>query len=76
VLGEALSAIERDPARLPPVDGLKVTLMEQLAPAARLEPQVLVWLKSPLAVMLEIVSAALPPLVSFTDWAVLEAPTN
>jgi len=76
VLGDALSVIDSDPTRLPPVDGLKVTLMEQLAPAARLEPHVFVWLKSPLAAMFEIASAALPPLVSFTDWAVLEAPTN
>jgi hypothetical protein len=76
VFGEALSVTDNDPVRLPPADGLNVTLMEQLAPAARLEPQVFVWLKSPLAVILEIVSAALPALVSFTAWAVLEAPTN
>jgi hypothetical protein len=76
VLGEALSVTDNDPVRLPPADGLNVMLMEQLVPAARLDPQVFVWLKSPLAVILAIVSAALPALVSFTAWAVLEAPTS
>lgn len=76
VLGEALSVTVSDPVRLPPADGLNVTPTEQFAPAARLEPQVFVWLKSPVAVIPEIDSVALPALVSFTDWAVPAAPTN
>jgi hypothetical protein len=45
---------------------LKVTLMVQLALAATLEPQVLVWEKSPLTVMLEMLRVALPVLLSVT----------
>ncbi len=41
---EALSAMLSDPVRAPDAVGLKVTAMEQLAAAARLVPQVLVWL--------------------------------
>lgn len=66
VLGEALSVTDSDPDRVPPAVGLKVTLMEQFAPAAKLAPQVLVWLKSPLTLIPEMFSAALPPLLSFT----------
>jgi hypothetical protein len=52
---------------LPPVAvGLKVTLRVQLALAAMLEPQVLVWEKSPLTVMLVTLRAALPVLLSVT----------
>ena len=36
-----------DPDREPTAAGLNVTLIEQLAPAARLAPHVLVWAKSP-----------------------------
>ena len=67
----------------PPVAvGVKVTLIEQLAPAARvLEPlgQVLVWAKSPLLVplraMLLMVKAAVPLLVNVTVCAALVLPT-
>jgi len=38
----ALSEIESDPVRLPPAEGLKLTLMVQLAAAAKLVPQLLV----------------------------------
>ena len=37
-----LSAMDRIPVRLPPAEGLNVTLMEQLAPEPRLAPQLLV----------------------------------
>jgi len=37
----ALSVMERVPVRLPPAEGLKLTLIEQLAFAARFEPQLL-----------------------------------
>ena len=50
----ALLAIEMLPVREPPVVGLKLTVTVQEAPTAR-EVQLLVWLKSPLAVTPETV---------------------
>ena len=47
--------------------GLKVTEIVQLAPALTVVPQVLVWEKSPLAAMLEIVSEAVPVLLRVTS---------
>ena len=41
----------------------------QLVPAAKLLPQLLLWAKSPFAVMLVIVMAALPVLLKVTGWA-------
>src|SRR5437588_2072350 len=74
----ALSVMLTLALREPVAVGVKVTLMVQEAPAARvLEPlgQVLVWAKSPLLVpvkpMLLIVRAALPLLVNVTAWAEL-----
>ena len=61
-----MSAIVTLPVLVPVAVGLKVTLTAQLALAATLEPQVLVSEKSPLAVMLEIVSEALPVSVRVT----------
>jgi hypothetical protein len=55
--------------------GVKVTLIVQLAPAATLAPQVLVWAKSPLAATLEMFRAALPVLVSVTVCGALVVPT-
>jgi hypothetical protein len=46
--------------------GLKVTPMVQVALAATLEPQVLVWEKSPLVAMLLILSVPLPVFLSVT----------
>ena len=43
-----MSEIETEAVRVPVAVGLKVTLMVQLAPAATLDPQVLVSEKSPL----------------------------
>ena len=63
VAGLALSVMVTAPVRVPAAVGLKVTLRVQLAPAATLEPQVLVWEKSPLAVMLVMLRAALPVLL-------------
>jgi hypothetical protein len=60
VVGLALSVIVIEPLRKPVALGVKVTLRVQLAPAAKLEPQVLVWAKSPLTAMLVIVRVALP----------------
>ena len=59
------------PGWLPAAVGVKVTLMEQLAPAAREAPQVLVWAYGALATMLVMVSAAVPELVSVTVCAAL-----
>ena len=66
VAGLALSVMVTAPVLVPPVVGLKVTLMVQLAPAATLEPQVLVWEKSPLALMLVMLRVALPVFLSVT----------
>ena len=76
VAGLALSAMVKEPLREPLAVGVKVTLRVQLAPAARLEPQVLVWEKSSLSVMLEIVRAALPSFLSVIVSAELVVPTT
>jgi hypothetical protein len=55
-----------EPLREPVAVGVKVTLIVQEALAARLEPQVLVWEKSPLTVMLLMVRVALPVLLRVT----------
>jgi hypothetical protein len=62
----ALSVMVTAPLRVPAAVGVKVTLMVQLAPAVTLPPQVLVWEKSPLAVMLVMLRPALPVFVSVT----------
>ena len=74
-LPAALSVTVMAPVRDPPAVGLKITEIVQVADAATDAPQVLVWLKSPLAAMLVIASVAVPVLVSVTTWAVLDAPT-
>jgi len=56
----------RVPDLAPPALGLKVTEIVQLEPAETLVPQVLVWEKSPLSVMLDTVRGALPVFVSKT----------
>jgi hypothetical protein len=66
VAGVALSVLVKVPFLVPVAVGLKVTLMVQLALAATLEPQVLVWEKSPLTVMLEMLRDALLVLLSVT----------
>jgi hypothetical protein len=66
VLGLALSERVRLPVRAPLAVGLNVTLMVQAAPAARDLPQVFVWEKSPLVVMLEMASASALVLVRVT----------
>ena len=66
VAGLALSVRVIEPLREPLAVGVKVTLIVQELLGARLEPQVLVWEKSPLAVMLVRLRAALPVLLSVT----------
>jgi hypothetical protein len=56
--------------RLPPAEGLKVTLIVQLLPAATELPQLLLWAKSlalvPVIARLVILNVALPLLVRVT----------
>ena len=66
VAGLALSVMVKEPLREPLAVGVKVTLRVQLALAARLAPQVLVWEKSPLAVMLVMLRVAFPVLLRMT----------
>jgi hypothetical protein len=66
VAGLALSVMVKEPLLEPPAVGVKVTLRVQLALAARLEPQVLVWEKSPLVVTLVMLRVALPVLLRLT----------
>ena len=73
-LPAALSEMLMVPVLVPAAVGLKVTEIVQLAPALTVVPQVLVWEKSPLAVMPEMVSEALPVLVRMTVCAVLVLP--
>src|SRR5881394_336238 len=63
----ASSVNDNVPLRAPFLVGVKVTLTAQFAPAATVAPQVLfeMW-KSPFAVMLAMLSVALPVLVRVT----------
>jgi len=58
-----LSVTVMMPVREPVAVGAKVTMIVHVQLAGRLEPQVLVSEKSPLAVMLEIVRVAVPGLL-------------
>ena len=75
----ALSVTATPALRVPVAVGLNVTLIVQLVPAARLAPQVCVWVKSPLLVpvmaMPLMLSAAAPALERVIDCAALLAPT-
>jgi len=77
-LPAALSATFSEAVRVPPVVGLKVTLMEQVAPAVTVDPQLFCWLKSPALappiLMLETESVAAPVLVSNTAVATALCP--
>ena len=70
-LPEALSATDNEALAAPLADGVNVTPMAQLAPAATLEPQVLVSAKAellvPVTVMPVMVNAALPVFESVID---------
>ena len=78
-LPAALSVIVAAPVRLPAAVGLNVTLIEQLPPAATLEPQLSVLLKSPLfappSTRLLILNTPLPLFVSVTACELLVDPT-
>ena len=81
-LPDALSVTEREAWRAPVAVGLNVMLIVQLAPAATLDPHVLVSEKSPLFVPVMVmpeplkVSVALPVLVKVTVCAELVVPTS
>ena len=66
VAGLALSVMVIEPLREPAAVGVKVTLIAQEALGATLESQLLVWEKSPLAVMLVMLRVALPVLLRVT----------
>ena len=75
-----MSLTESVAVRLPVAEGVKVTLIVQLCPSPRLEPQLLVWLKSPgfvpvmvIDVMLSVVE--FDPLVSVAVIGELLVPT-
>ena len=57
-----MSTMLKEPVRVPVAVGVKVTLTIQLVVVAKVVPQLLVCVKSPLAVMLERLAAALPVL--------------
>ena len=63
------------PFRTPAAVGVKVTVIEQLAPAATLVPQAFVCVKSPLLVpatwMLARLSVASPKFLKFNPWPVV-----
>ena len=61
-----MTVMVRAPERLPAAVGVKVTEMVQFAPAAKLDPQVLVSAKSPDAMMELMESAPDPEFVSVT----------
>lgn len=75
-LPDALSATVTEPERVPTAVGVKVTLIEQLAPAASVVPHVFVWPKSPVMVIPEIVSGAVPVFESVALWAGLVVPIS
>src|SRR5437870_4396548 len=78
-LPAALSVIETAAVLEPVAVGLNVTLMAQLAPAATVLPQLLVWVKSPPLVpvmpMAEMVSGAVPEFVRVTVFGAVVVPT-
>jgi hypothetical protein len=82
VCGEpaALSATESVAVKLAAEAGLKVTAMEQLAPASSEPAQVLVWAKSvallPPTVMPLMASGALPVFLRMALWAAVVVPVT
>ncbi len=72
----ALSVTESVPLAFPAVVGAKLTLIVQELPAATLEPQVFVSEKPALVVIPEMLSAAVPLLLSVRGWDELVMPTG
>lgn len=74
-LPAASSVMVMVPVRVPVVVGLKVTVKTQVAPAARLLLQLLVWAKSPAVAMLVMLNGPLPVFFRAAGWAGLVVPT-
>jgi hypothetical protein len=71
----ALLVTVRDPVWVPDAVAPYLTETVQFAPAARLDPQVLVCENGPVVATEEIAAAAVPVLVTVTVWAALVEPT-
>lgn len=71
-----MSVIVIEPVLLPAAVGVNVTLMAQLAPAAKLVPQVLSCAKSPVDTMLAMVKALEPVLLNVTVCGALVVPKD
>lgn len=71
----ALSVIVIAPESVPRAPGVNMTVIVQLAPAARLLPQLFDWAKLPFTAMLVMVKAALPVLLTVTVCGALVVPT-
>lgn len=71
----ALSVTVTVPVCVPAAEGVKVTLMAQVAPAATALPQVFVSANCALAAIEVMVRLPLPLLVSMTVWGALVTPT-
>jgi len=70
----ALSVTVRVPLRGPPTVGVKVTVMVHVLLPATADPQVFVWAKSPVAVMLGIVREVVRLLLRVTTMGALVVP--
>jgi len=75
-LPDALSVMLKVPVRVPVAVGVNVTLTVQLVLAARLVPQLLLCAKSPLAVMLATLAAAVPVFDTVTGCEALLLPST
>ncbi len=71
-----MEVIVIEPVLVPVMVGRKVTLIEQLTPAAKPVPQSFVSRKSPLGTMLSMASMATPVLVSLMFCAWLDVSTS
>lgn len=72
----ALSVTSTLPISVPETVGLKTTVILQLAPAATLAPQLLIWVKSPVTVTLATVSAEVPVFVRIRFFCLLDVKTT
>lgn len=73
----ALSLNDKVPVRVPCAVGVNVTLTVHFLPTSNVAPQVVFEIaKSPLALVLAILSVAVPALVSVTFFAALVVPTG
>ena len=71
-----MSEAVKTPVSVPLAAGLKVTLMVQEPPTAKIMPQVWVWEKSPLIAMPEMIRVAVPVFLRVTLCGLLLVPTG